>query len=58
MLDQPFGLRQRMRVCENVYNAVHLWKDADWHTFAKKHPDEWSIVERVLTLRDAMKTAK
>jgi hypothetical protein len=52
LLDQPFGLMQRMRVCENVVHAMKLWKSENWATFEEKHPDEWDIVQQVLTLRN------
>jgi hypothetical protein len=51
LLDQPFGLMQRMRVCENVYHALQLWKSEKWVTFEKNHPDEFKIVQHVITLR-------
>jgi hypothetical protein len=51
LLDQPFGLMQRMRVCENVCHALELWKAENWGTFQEKHPAEWDIVQQVMTLR-------
>jgi hypothetical protein len=56
LFDQPYRLLRWMRACDNVYRALKLWKQASWSTFAREYPDEWKIVQLVLTLREGSKT--
>lgn len=55
LLDQPYGLMLRMRMCENVHGAMQLWKASKWETFEREHPAEWDIVQQVMSLREEEK---
>jgi hypothetical protein len=56
LADQPAGLTRRMRAAYNVWCAVVDWKSAknraEW---SEKNPDDWKIVQLVITLREAEK---
>ena len=53
--DQPFAFFHRMKAAYNVFSAVQRWRDSrhgsNWLEFQRGNPDEWKIIEMVITLR-------
>ena len=51
--DQSVGVLERMAAAENVYRAVKSWRGArDWARWSRENPEDWKLVQRVLTLRE------
>ena len=54
MLDQPYGLLDKMTYALNVFNVVRAFKQSDnWAEFAKANPEMAEIYTDVSRMRDA-----
>lgn len=54
LLDQPFGLLNRMTLALNVFDACRAAKAApDWSKWAESNPDAAETYAWVMSLRDA-----
>jgi len=52
-LNQSVRLMRRMTVLLNIYNATKAWvRSEDWAEFARRHPDDWDIVQQLITLEE------
>jgi len=51
-LDQPFALMRRLNAAYSVWCAMKAWHESrSMIGFVKSHPEEWRVVQMVLTLR-------
>lgn len=54
LADQPYSLMRRMSAALNVYQAMKAFRAArSWVDFQRQNPDDWRIVEDVMSLRQA-----
>jgi hypothetical protein len=52
-LDQPVRLMNRMTVLLNIYNSTKAWVlSNDWADFARRHPDDWKLVQDLIMLEE------
>ena len=50
--DQPIRLMADMTLCENVYDAIKVWRRSkNWARFQQDNPQTWEIVSEVLRRR-------
>ena len=51
--DQRAGELRKMTAALNTYNAFRAWRQAtDWAQWAQRNPEDWQLVQYVLTLRE------